>query len=485
MIQDAQGKPCVVINSRDITERKLAEAGLRESNERFTGAFDHAAIGMGIVTTEGRWIAVNSALCKIVGYSEQELRATTFQAITHPDDLDRDLAYVRQMLAGEIQTYQMEKRYIHKQGAVVWILLNVSLVRDAQGAPMYFVAQIQDITERKQAEQAQTWLASIVESSNDAIFSRDLDGTILTWNLGAEIMFGYTAEEMIGQPITALVPPDRLGEESHFLDRIREGHRIDYFETVRQRKDGHSVHVSVSLSPISDRKGHLVAISQITRNITEQMDVQRALHQAFEEREQLSLDLHDNIIQIVYATGLALEDCVYRLSDRAGPSAQILGQAIDNLNCVIQDLRGFIHGDQRELIEPLQFESELDRLAQTMSLRNILAWDLRVAPSAIARLTALEATQLLFIAREAISNTMQHSQGRTVTIALVTTAEGVLLTVEDDGIGFETIIKPGHGLRNMATRAHKLGAQYKIISSPGQGTKILVQLLKENAYGIE
>jgi len=135
-------------------ERKQFEKALRESEERFRGAFDYASIGMALVSTDGHWLKVNRSLCKIVGYSEQELLAIDFQTITHPDDLETDLNYVRQMLAGEIDTYQMEKRYIHKLGHIVWILLSVSLVRDSKGNPLYFISQIQDITLQKQVEKA-------------------------------------------------------------------------------------------------------------------------------------------------------------------------------------------------------------------------------------------------------------------------------------------------------------------------------------------
>ena len=137
---------------RDITGRKQAEAALRESEARFAGAFEHAPIGVALVSPDGRWLKVNRALCDLVGYSEAGLLARTFQDITHPDDLETDLENVRRMIAGEIHSYQMEKRYVHARGHLVTVLLDVTLVRDGQGRPLYFISQIQDITQRRRAE---------------------------------------------------------------------------------------------------------------------------------------------------------------------------------------------------------------------------------------------------------------------------------------------------------------------------------------------
>jgi PAS domain S-box-containing protein len=119
----------------------------------FQNAFEFAAIGMALVSTEGKWLRVNRAICEITGYSEPELLKRTFQEITHPDDLDLDLENVRKMLASEITTYQMEKRYFQKNGSIVWVLLSVSLVRTESGDPLFFISQIQDITRQKTSEQ--------------------------------------------------------------------------------------------------------------------------------------------------------------------------------------------------------------------------------------------------------------------------------------------------------------------------------------------
>jgi PAS domain S-box-containing protein len=134
----------------DITERKLAE----ENNERFLSVFDYSAVGMALVGSDGRWIRVNTALCTILGYTEQELLTTNFQALTHQDDLAADLSYAQKVFTGQLRFYQMEKRYIHKQGHVVWVALTASAVPDASGKVSYGIAQVQDVTARKNAEAA-------------------------------------------------------------------------------------------------------------------------------------------------------------------------------------------------------------------------------------------------------------------------------------------------------------------------------------------
>jgi PAS domain S-box-containing protein len=130
--------------AQDVTERAAAERAVREAKDEFESAFANAPIGMALVAPDGRWLRVNRSLCELTGYAEHELLGMTFQEITHPDDLDVDVAYVRQMLEGDIDSYSMEKRYVAKDGAVVPALLSVTLVRGSDGLPRHFISQIQD-----------------------------------------------------------------------------------------------------------------------------------------------------------------------------------------------------------------------------------------------------------------------------------------------------------------------------------------------------
>ncbi len=151
VVRDDSGKALKVVGiNLDITARKQAEEALRTSEEEFRNAFEFAGIGMAIVGIDGRFMLVNATLCDLTGYEEAALCAKTFVDITHPDDIDTDLDHVRSLLAGEVRFYHMEKRYFHRLGHVVWVRLAASLVRDSAGVPLHFVAQIEDVTERKQ-----------------------------------------------------------------------------------------------------------------------------------------------------------------------------------------------------------------------------------------------------------------------------------------------------------------------------------------------
>jgi PAS domain S-box-containing protein len=168
-IRDKKGKLRGFVKvTRDITEKKQNEEALRLSEVRFALAFEHAAIGMALVSPEGKWLKVNTAICALTGYPADELMKKTFQEITHPEDLDLDLANVQKLLKGEINSYRMEKRYFRKDGRIVWVLLGVSLVRDKENRPLYFISQIEDITENKEAMARQLELTAKAQAAERA-----------------------------------------------------------------------------------------------------------------------------------------------------------------------------------------------------------------------------------------------------------------------------------------------------------------------------
>jgi PAS domain S-box-containing protein len=272
----AQAAPATHVDSQEVAQRSAAlEQALRESEDVYRSTFELAELGVGHQTPDGNWVNVNDKLCEIVGYSRDELLKMNFQDITHPDDLKSDLAHLAKMNAGLSDSYAIEKRYVRKNGSPVWVSLRVSSVRDQDRVLKRFIVVMEDITERREAQQARYRLAAIVESSDDAVVSKDLNGIIETWNAGAQRIFGYTAEEAIGRPITLIIPPELQNEEKEILRKVRNGERVEHFETVRVTKSGDLLNISLTVSPVKDSQGRIVGASKIAHDITERKRIQQ------------------------------------------------------------------------------------------------------------------------------------------------------------------------------------------------------------------
>ncbi|MFI4994420.1 MAG: PAS domain S-box protein [Hyphomicrobiales bacterium] len=253
----------------DVSERRRAQQELRESEARYRATFDQAAIGIAHVGLDGRWLAVNDRLYAITGYTRDEMLSSRFQDITHPDDLDNNLAGVAALVRGDREILALEKRYLRKDGAVVWVSLTSAVVRNDDGAPAYLISVIEDITEDRRAALTDARLAAIVRSSQDAIFSFDHDDIIGSWNSGAEQLFGYRSDEIIGKSHAILVPPHKLQEARDALARLAAGETVISIESERMRKDGTVFPCVVTKSQIHASSGKLLGFSSIVRDITE------------------------------------------------------------------------------------------------------------------------------------------------------------------------------------------------------------------------
>jgi two-component system sensor histidine kinase/response regulator len=280
----------IIATTRDITARRLAEETLRESEARFRGQFDTAAHGIALVSPDGRWLRANPALCRMIGYSESELLGSDFQTVTHPDDLDADLAQVKAVLAGDIHTYQMEKRYLHKDGHVIWVLLSVSLVRSTEGRPIYFVSQIQDITDRKRAEEAlrenESRYRTLADNATDLITLQDLELRPLYVSPASRRMLGYDPEKVMGLTAENLMHPD---DAAPFVDACRslseDAPRAWSVHRLR-RHDGSYVWVEASLQRIPPDEDEPARILTVVRDITER----KLAEQATEDLRRLLSD---------------------------------------------------------------------------------------------------------------------------------------------------------------------------------------------------
>ena len=281
-------------------ERGRVEEELREVEQRFISSFGDAAIGMGLVGTDGRWLQVNRSLCEILGYSERELLDKTFQDITHPDDLETDLAQVRQVLDGEIDTYQTEKRYFHKLGHAVWTSLNVSLVRDARGVPLYFIAQVQDVTESKQAEEAlresEEQYRKLVETVQEGIGFVDVDEKITYCNQAYAEIFGLTPRELVGRSLFEFLDEEQRQKALEQTD-IHKNNAASSYEITITTKDGTRKELSASGTPVMDGYGGFQGAVHAIVDITERKRAEEA--QAREARQtelrvQISAALSDS-----------------------------------------------------------------------------------------------------------------------------------------------------------------------------------------------
>jgi PAS domain S-box-containing protein len=280
-------------------ERELPGVGGAERAERLASLLTLSYEPMFVWQLNGPIEFWNSGAERLYGFTPEETVGRISHALLQTKfpveftELTRELQNKRYW-SGEL-------RHICKDGSEVTVESRLQLLSDGT-----VIEVNRDVTERRQiaaalheSEQRLRWLASIVESSDDAIVSKNLDGIITSWNKGAERVFGYTAEEAIGQPITIVIPQDRQDEERTILTRIRRGERIEHFETIRQRKHGSLIAVSLTISPVKNAEGKIVGASKIARDITEQKRSQEQIATLAQEAEHRSKNMLANVQAMV------------------------------------------------------------------------------------------------------------------------------------------------------------------------------------------
>jgi PAS domain S-box-containing protein len=346
-IRDAHGKVAgAVMVFHDVSERRRVEEARRASEQRLRATFNQASVGMAVASLDGRFEEVNERFSQILGYSSAELYQRTFADVTHPDDRSETMANVQSLLDGARSDYVQEKRYIRKDGETVWSRTSVTLLKNAKGFPERFVGVIEDVTERKRAEESRFRLAAVVESSDDAIISMGFDATVTTWNRAAEKMFGYTDGEMIGQSINLIIPPDRQEEEPGILERLKRGERVEHYETIRSRKDGSLLNVSLTVSPILDSNGRIVGASKISRDITDRIRVQEALR---EETRRLEREIAER-----KKVESALREAQEQLSRHAHLLEDQVAERTSKLREKIGELEAFSYSVSHDMRAPLR-----------------------------------------------------------------------------------------------------------------------------------
>jgi PAS domain S-box-containing protein len=274
----------IVLLLRNIANRKRAQETLRRKDEDLAEAQRLARVGSWLWDAKKQTFTWSDELYRIHGL-DPRLPLPSYDEFGHiytPESWDRLSTAIEQALQ-EGAVRELDLELLRPDGSKRWITARGEAVRDATGSVAYLRGTVQDITERKQAEEARFRLASIVESSDDAIISKNLDGMIVSWNHGAENMFGFTEAEALGQPTTMLIPPGLWGEEETILQKARAGEKVEHFETVRVTKAGKKIDVSLTISPMRDAMGRIVGASKIARDITEQRRAKEELKKS-EER---------------------------------------------------------------------------------------------------------------------------------------------------------------------------------------------------------
>jgi PAS domain S-box-containing protein/diguanylate cyclase (GGDEF)-like protein len=256
--------------AEDITDRRRALDELKESERRFRQILGNMRMLSVMLDVEGRVTYCNDFLLHLTGWRREDVVGRTWlERFVPPDGTASFARTFAALLADEPSAWHRESEILTRTSERRLISWNHIVLRSPAGVVTGTASVGEDVTERRRSEEVHARMAAIVESSDDAIVGKTLDGRITSWNAGAHRLFGYDTDEVIGRPITILLPADRLNEETFILKRLRRGERITHFETVRRHKDGSLIDVSLTVSPILDSTGRIVGASKIARDITE------------------------------------------------------------------------------------------------------------------------------------------------------------------------------------------------------------------------
>ena len=478
-----RGHAVLEIN-RDITPAKVAQDRLKESEERLRliieGVQDYAIF---MLDVDGVVVSWNPGAERMKGYRSEEICGQHFSRFYPPEDLEADKPAIELRTAAATGRVEDEGWRVRKDGSRFWASVLITALRDADGSLRGFAKVTRDFTERRRIEARLEYQARLLDYVNDAIVAADENLLLTAWNAGAERLYGWRADEVIGRTTIDVLGTEFTGATREAaLRAVNQGGEWRG-EVVQRHKDGHRLHVEAAAIVLPDGPTRVVSVN---RDVSER---KRAL--ISEERGRIARDLHDSVSQALFSMTLqarALQLALQReCHDPAGP----VGEGIANIRQLTQGALA----EMRALI----FELRPDALAEeglVAALHKHLAAleakeGLTVTLSAPTEELALEPSveeHLYRLAQEALSNVVKHARATSVHVRLAGPGRetaGVELEISDDGIGFDTAVRhPGHlGLSTMSERAAALGGVLEVVSEPGRGTTVRASVPATSAGG--
>ena len=362
-------------------------------------------------------------------------------------------------------------------GKKIPVECSVNILYDSNRNVIGYVYLIQNIEARKKIADIQSRLASIVESSQDAIIGIDNTGVIRSWNSGARKILGYRYDEVIGQNISMFTPPNIPNELPEKIDRLKAGEVVDFYESVRQKKNGDIIEMSILPSPIKDESGAITGISFIARNITEKKKLEKEVIEIGEkERERIGRDLHDSLGQQLTGILLHVKAAENFLRTKLEEEDVIqLKETSDMIKDAIQQTRTMAKN-----MVPIKLETEglphaledLANFARTVYNKKVST----VIDNNISGVNVITETQLYHIAQEAVNNSVKHGSCSKISMTLHIVQSELVLSIKDDGTGFEKNKKDGIGINIMKYRANLVSGSLFIHSEKGEGTLVLCRV---------
>jgi PAS domain S-box-containing protein len=461
-----------------------------------------------IISTDlnGNITSWNTAAVRIFGYQVDEAIGRHISLILPPDNMEEENFILHKIKQHErIDHFETLRRT--KKGNTVHLSITVSPIKNAEGKVIGASKIARDITAIKNAERVSAYLSSIIETSDDAIVSKDLNGFITSWNKAAERIFGYTAEEVIGKHITLIIPADRLHEEDTILKTLKAGERIDHFETVRRHREGHLIPISITVSPIKDMSGKIIGASKIARDISERIQAERIIKESSRKKDEFLANMsHELRTPMNAVIGLSNLLKMMELPEQAKTLVDTLKSSADNLLELINDLLDFAKIESGLLeLEEVEFNLQ-EQIDKAVNLTSVKAREKGLNVSvhyspALHRHFLGDSLRIRQVVVNLLSNAVKFTEQGNIVLEAApgdqdSQTSTVVLKVTDTGIGiaedklpyiFEKFTQAdtsitrkygGSGLGLAITKAfvEKMGGEIQVESQPGIGSSFTVRI---------